>query len=294
MRRRQGSKVEAGFRYWMESQGLAKQTVRNYASNAGMFLAWCLENEIDFAEAEREDVQVWLGELLKTRKPSTVELKRLSVRVFYNYLIAERGYDKPSPVPKLPVRQHPPEPSEPFTKDDLMRMFVACQTHQERAVLMLLAGAGLRRAEVYGIKRSDVNEEQRTIRVLGKGSSVRYVAPGEPVIKAVVQAMEFSDRLCPQSGIDCVWRIVRRLARRAGLRGRVHPHRFRHSYATMFLDQGGSVEELMHVLGHVRIEQSLAYARAGAKQRAVVRMEKVNIAGLMLGTMVELEGAAQR
>jgi site-specific recombinase XerD len=293
MRRRQGYKVSSRFRFSLEAKGLASNTIRNYMAMADKWLSWCEDNEVNHLEPSPDDIKAYFGELLRTYKPSYVELARTAIRIFYAWLIEEGDIPEPNPAAKIPLKHREIEPSEPFTRDELARMMMACQTHQERAVFLLLMGGGLRRSEIYGITRQDVNEEQGTIRVLGKGHQWRWIAPGETVIKATLGAMEFSDRLCPQAADDVVYRIARRIARRANIRGRFHPHRFRHSYATTFLDEGGGLEELQHILGHKRIEQTLYYARAGAKRRALKAQATINIADRMLRGMPRLLTAGE-
>ncbi|MGE0295004.1 MAG: tyrosine-type recombinase/integrase, partial [Hyphomonadaceae bacterium] len=114
----------------------------------------------------------------------------------------------------------------------------------------------------------------------------RMIAPGDATVAAVLEAMQFGDRLCPQADIEVVWRIVQALAKRAGIRGRVYPHRFRHSFAVLFLENGGTVDQLQHVLGHKRLDQSAYYARAGSKRRALEAQARVDVAGKMLGDLL--------
>lgn len=282
MYRKLGNKVGSGFRFWLESQGLAKDTVRNYYYGANIWMQWCEENDVSPQAPKRTDIQAYLGELLQVRAHSNVELLKIALRRWFSYLTDTERYTGPNPVANLPLRHRETEPPEPFTREELTRMYMACANHQERAVFLLLVGGGLRRSEIYGIRRDDINLEAGSVRVLGKGHQYRYNAPGMAVLEACMEAMRFSDRLCPQGSIDVIWRIVKSLAKRAHVRGRVYPHRFRHSFAVLFLEHGGTIDDLMHILGHKRIEQSMYYSRAGAKRRAIQSQSKINIAETML------------
>jgi integrase/recombinase XerD len=279
-------RYEAGFRFWLESQNLAKDTIRNYVTAAGIWFSWCDGKPIDPYNPEREDLRAYLGDLLRTRAPSNVELLKIGLRRFFGYLIEDEKHPGPNPITNLTLRKRETEPAEPFTREELARMLIACQNHQERAVYLLLVAGGLRRGEIYGITRDDVNLDTNRIKVLGKGHQYRESAPGQPVVEAVWAAMEFSERLCPQADIEVVWRIVKAIAKRAGIKGRIYPHRFRHSFAVLFIENGGTVDQLMHILGHKRIDMSLYYARAGAKRRAMEAQETVDIAGKMLGDLL--------
>lgn len=287
-RSRVGSKVPGGFRLWIESQGLAKGTIKNYVYAVAAWVTWCEDHDVNAYRPERSDLRAYLGDLLATRARSNVELMKIGLRRFFTYLIDEEKYPGDNPVTNLTIKRREIEPAEPFTKDELGRMLLACQSHQERAVYLLLVAGGLRRGEIFGITRADVNPETGLVRVLGKGNKYRAIAPGAATVEAVMQAMQFSDRLCPQADIEVVWRVVRALAKRANVRGRVYPHRFRHSFAVLFLENGGTIEQLMYVLGHSRVDMSLHYARAGATRRALEAQVNVDVAGKMLGDLLAL------
>lgn len=291
MRRRRSwsdVKVPGGFRLWLDSQGLAKGTVKNYSYAVMTWIKWCDDAGVDRNAPTRAHLREYLGDLLATNARSNVELLKIGLRRYFTYLIEEGLYEGENPVTNLTIKKQEVEPAEPFTRDELGRMLLACRNHQERAVYLLLVAGGLRRGEIYGITRDDVNPETGTVRVLGKGHQYRYIAPGPAVIQAALEAMTFNERLCPQADIEVVWRIVQALAKRAGIRGRIYPHRFRHSFAVLFLENGGTIEQLMHILGHKRVDMSLYYARAGAKRRAMEAQQTVDVAGKMLGDLLNM------
>jgi len=274
--------VVDGFRLFVEGQGLSKHTLKNYSHNTRLWLDWCEANNVNYLAAKKMDVRSFLGFLLATRKPATVQTAHISLRAFYKYLIETEQFSGESPAAIKPIRKRETEPVEPFTPDEMLRMYRACRTHQELAVYLLLISCGLRRSEVYGIRKDHINTEIGTIRILGKGAKYRFVSPGPMVMEALREALRFEDRLCPQATDDVVERIVKRLAERALVRGRITPHRFRHSYAVHFLDAGGSLEDLMQVLGHARVDMSLYYARAHRQRRAIKAQEQMQLAERLL------------
>ena len=281
MRSRRAGNAVDGFRFWLESQGKARSTIKNYVGNVRRFIAWCDTHELDYLRASREDVTFYLGDMLAHLMPTTVQLRVIALHVFYDYLEQEK-FVKFNVAREVTYRRAQARPTEPFTRNELRRMLEACQSFQERAIFLLLVGGGLRRNEVYGIKKEDVNFEARTISVLGKGNQYRMIAPGPLVMDALHFALQFEDRLCPFKTNEFIINMLKRLAQRAGVSGRIYPHRLRHTFATSFLDEGGSVEELMAVLGHSRIEMSLFYAKAGRHRRAIETQDQMNLAGRLL------------
>ena len=95
--------------------------------------------------------------------------------------------------------------------------------------------------------------------------------------------MRFSDRLCHQKrGSDFVYRLVQRLAERAGIPGRHHPHRLRFTFAVSWCEAGGQESELMMALGHSTMRMTQHYSKVGRERRAMQSMQTLGIATLML------------
>src|SRR5690606_26956316 len=115
------------------------------------------------------------------------------------------------------------------------------------------------------------------------GGKYRTVAPGEMAMEALHNALAFDEQLCPYSYVEWVWIVIKDLGKRAGIRGRIYPHRFRHNFATRALDAGLSIEELQEILGHVHVSQTMAYAAAGKKLRALKAMRDLDLPTRLLG-----------
>jgi integrase/recombinase XerD len=141
---------------------------------------------------------------------------------------------------------------------------------RDRALLELLYASGLRASEIAGLRPSDLNLEAGYLRCLGKGSKERVVPIGNPAIQALRTYLA-SER--PESSADrvflsarggplareSVWRILRKLARRAGVHGRVFPHAVRHSFATHLVEGGADLRYVQEMLGHSKISTTQMY-----------------------------------
>lgn len=272
-----------GFRFHLQAQGLAKQTVTNYVAGARLWLRWCAGQEIDPYKATRNDIADWLGALGANNRPSTVRLRLISLHVYYDYLKAAKLV-RTNVARGIKTTKQVSRPVEPFSDLELERMFAACKDFRERALLLLLLGGGLRRGEVWQVSRETVDFEAGTITVLGKGAKYRTVKPGRVAMEALRLALAFDDRLFEGwNHHDIIWRMVHNIAMRGGVSTRAFPHRFRHTFATRFLDAGGQVNQLQKILGHADIGMSLHYARAGEERRAVEAQAKYNPADLLFG-----------
>lgn len=146
---------------------------------------------------------------------------------------------------------------------------------RDRALLELLYSSGLRASEAAGASVADYFEALGCIRVTGKGTKTRLVPVGKP---ARVALREYLDRCRPnllrgdandrgrlflsKSGRPlervAIWQIVKRAAKEAGL-ANVHPHTFRHSFATHLLAGGADLRAVQEMLGHADIATTQIY-----------------------------------
>lgn len=277
-----GRPVDA-FRFHLQAQGLAEATIRNYVACARAWYRYCDAEGIDPFKATRADMTAWLGALAATNRPSTVRLRLIGLRVYYDYL-KQAKFVRTNVARGIKTTRQVSRPVDPFTDSELERMFAACKDYRDRALLLLLLGGGLRRGEVWQVSRQNVDFETGTIIVLGKGAKYRRVRPGRVAMEALRIALAFEDRLFEGwTDDDIVWRKVRDIARRAGLSTRAFPHKFRHTFSTRFLDAGGQVNELQRILGHEHISMSLFYARAGEERRAIEAQARFNPADQLFG-----------
>ena len=208
------------------------------------------------------------------------------MRSLYRWL----GGDDPTSAlrPRHPALQ----PPKPFTEDELRRLLAVACHPRDRALLMLLISGGLRASEVIGMHSDDIAWKTGTIRVLGKGSKVRDIAPGTGTMVALRRLLGSRrgwvwvrlDGRTPDRPIkrESLWRIIRELGDRAGVED-CHPHRFRTTYAVMFLAHGGDAGALKESLGHASLTMALHYAAHGATQRALTIQRRLSLADRVAG-----------
>ena len=152
---------------------------------------------------------------------------------------------------------------------------------RDRAILELLYGAGLRISELCGLCPQDLDLRQRTVRVLGKGNKERIVPFPKPTAQALRDWLDERERLFfgPEPKVDepsaqsplflgrrgshlsprSVRRRLRQAVQRAGLAGKIHPHRLRHSFATHLLEGGADLRAIQELLGHASLSTTQKY-----------------------------------
>lgn len=221
------------------------------------------------------------------RQSSTVR-RFASIRFYYQHLV-DAGVRPDNPTSTIHLKQPKLAPKQPFTRDELKALLAVCRRFQERAILLLLIDTGLRLSEIVGIRRADIDFGQGLIRVHGKGRKYRMVAPSRQTLDALALCLMdgagrerdypwYSQRTHGPMTREGFYQLVRRLGKRAGIR-RVFPHRFRTSWACMFLEEtGGDVGSAQVLMGHEKVETTLHYAAAIRERRALSVMREHSLA----------------
>ena len=145
-------------------------------------------------------------------------------------------------------------------------------TARDRALMELLYSSGLRLAELVGLDLADLDLKDRTVRVLGKGRKSRIVPVGRLALaalrawakeRAALAAADepalFVGRSGKRLGPRAIQARVDYWARRQGLGVHVHPHMFRHSFASHLLESGGELRGVQELLGHADISTTQIY-----------------------------------
>jgi len=169
-------------------------------------------------------------------------------------------------------------PAEPLTADEARSILNACSKRaptgiRNRALLVVLYRAGLRISEALSLQPKDLDAEAGTVRVLrGKGKTTRLVGLDAGALDIVQIWLERRTRLgigarapifCTLAGEMLKTAYVRamlpRLARRAGIAKRVHPHGLRHSFAFELANEGTPLHVIQQALGHSCLETTDRY-----------------------------------
>ena len=146
---------------------------------------------------------------------------------------------------------------------------------RDKAILEMFYACGLRVSELLNIKLSDLFFDQEMIRVFGKGSKERLVPIGNSSIKWTGEYLKKSRPLLIKKLKSAnylflnnrgtkltrmsAWKIVDRYVKDAGIKRKVHPHTFRHSFATHLLEGGADLRAVQEMLGHADISTTQIY-----------------------------------
>jgi len=149
---------------------------------------------------------------------------------------------------------------------------------RNRAMLEVLYSTGLRVSELLNLRLSDVDVRMGCVRCIGKGNKERLVPIGRKAIAAVEQYLADSHSQLVRSGSPAphnqvlfltrngrrlsrvsIWKILHDYGVKLGLRGRLSPHKLRHSFATHLLEGGADLRSVQLMLGHADISTTQIY-----------------------------------
>ncbi|QHF55724.1 MULTISPECIES: site-specific tyrosine recombinase/integron integrase [Streptococcus] len=217
------------------------------------------------------DLRTYLADYQKERKSSkvTIDNMRRILSSFFSWLENE-DYILKSPVRRINKIKTDKMIKETFSDEGLELLRDACDEIRDLAMIDLLASTGMRVGELVGLNREDINFYERECVVFGKGNSERIVyfdartkihllnyldsrTDNNPAL--FVSLSSPHDRLL----IGGVETRLRQLGKKADL-NKVHPHKFRRTLATRAIDKGMPIEQVQHLLGHVKIDTTMHYA----------------------------------
>jgi site-specific recombinase XerD len=201
---------------------------------------------VELEEARREDIEALIADQLARWKPATAANRYRSLRVFYGWLEAEAEIPV-SPMAKMRPPAVPDQPVPLVREDAFRRLLEACagrdfEARRDTALILLLVDVGPRRAEVAGMRLTDLDFDLQVALVLGKGGRHARCrsAAGSP--QALDRYLRIRARH-PRADLEWLWigkfgritesgiaQVLRRRGRQAGLEG-LHPHQLRHTFA---------------------------------------------------------------
>ena len=141
---------------------------------------------------------------------------------------------------------------------------------RDHAIAELLYSCGMRLAELQTLTRGQFDSELTEVRVTGKGNKTRILPVGSKAREAVRAWLDASPASPPNSPVfvgrggaalsrSAIAQGLKRWALTAGLVGRVHPHRFRHAFATHLLEESGDLRAVQELLGHANLSTTQIY-----------------------------------
>lgn len=254
-------------------EGLSRITLKNYSYRLKRFMEFMGKNVQDI---NTMDIRMYLAAYQKHTdcNNTTLESEVSGLKSFFNWLEDEEYIPK-SPTRKIKLPKTEKRIRQALTPEELELLRDNCKTLRERALVEFFYTTGARLDEVVKVDKSDINWQDLSLHVIGKGDKERIVYISE---KAKVHIRKYLlSRLDDCQSLFVTERQpIRRLGRRsierefealgkaAGIEKSVFPHIIRHTTATDMLRNGATLSEVQHYLGHDDPSTTQIYAEVSS------------------------------
>ena len=262
-------------------KSLSENTIESYTFDLIKFKKFLDSlNVKSFDDVKETHIEKFLAELKKENRATTTARILSSLRQFYNHLLNTGKsrlkvnpfdyFDSPKLDRKLP---------EILTIDEVDKILNQPDEKttlglRDKTILETMYACGLRVSEVINLKKSNIIVNDEIVRVFGKGSKERVV----PIAKSTLDWIQIyitksRTNLAKRDSEDflflnwrgkrlsrmAIWDIINKYSKMAKIKKDIHPHIFRHSFATHLLEGGADLRSIQEMLGHSDISTTQIY-----------------------------------
>jgi integrase/recombinase XerD len=270
--------------YLRVDRGLSQNTILAYGRDLKKFRLFAAKRGRHRIESvNREDIVDFLASLYREKLDSRSVARHLvSLRGLFKFALMENlvPTDPTENLESPRIRRSLPTYLRAEEVDRLLQAPDPATPIglRDRAMLEVLYSSGLRVSELANLRLADIDARMGCLRCIGKGDKERLVPIGRKAIAAVEQYLENArpkflrfGRPGPHNQVLFLTRDGRRLSRisiwkilhdygvKLGLRGRLTPHKLRHSFATHLLEGGADLRSVQLMLGHADISTTQIY-----------------------------------
>lgn len=248
-------------------QGLSEKTLEQYESSINYVLDW-IKKGVDSITIE--DIRNFMDYKLVNDNCSytTLDNYRRFLNSFYNYCVTN-GLLYKNPVLKMESIKQKRKIKQPFSNIEIIYLRENINNLRDKAIFELLLSSGMRIGELTQLDYKDLNMNECSCIVHGKGdkerevffndlakvSIQRYLDSRKDNNPALFVSLNKPHNRLTMGGVEI---MLRNLGKRAGV-NKVHPHRFRRHMATTLLNKGVQIEQIQKLLGHAEIETTKLY-----------------------------------
>ena len=276
--------------YLKYEKGNSENTLSSYKRDLTLFFTELPKN---FQNIEDEEVIDYVDKLSKTVKRNTILRKIASIRAFYKFCYINK-YITDNPTESLKNLKREFKLPEVLKLSEIKDIIDAIPNKPEgvrdKIIIKILVATGARISEVLSLEIKDVeNQDYEFIRVLGKGSKYRlipiysqledeirsYIENDRKILVQERKEKESTDKkkkheleykLFLGTRRENFWKRLKRYAQNARVEKNVYPHIFRHSVATMLINNGADIRIVQEILGHVNISTTEIYTHVGKRE----------------------------
>ena len=270
-----------GFKSYLQiEQSLSDNSVQAYIRDVKKFANYAIPIELSELKVTRVDISNFLAQINQKNISSRSQARIISgIKAFYKYLIME-DYLKINPTeliesPKIGLKL--PDTLSLIEIDKLIAAVDLSnkQGERNRAILETLYSCGLRVSELVNLQLSNIHFKEGYLKVIGKGDKERLAPIGGRAIKYLtIYINEVRNHQNIKKGNEdfvflnnrgskltrvMIFIVIQKLTEKIGLKKKISPHTFRHSFATHLIEGGADLRAVQEMLGHESITTTEIY-----------------------------------
>jgi integrase/recombinase XerD len=270
---------EAFLDYIKIEKGLSDNSILSYQRDLKKYITYLKKRGIDNpVNITRKDINEFLYSLRKEISISSISRILSTIKNFHRFLAREKItpisvadlIDAPKLEKKIPSFLSIEEVTRILKSPNIKTL----QGIRDKAILELMYATGLRVSELAFLKISDINLDIGFIKCKGKGSKERIVPLGkvaqyflkkyiEEARDKLLKGKNSSYLFLAQGGRrlsrQSIWKMIKKMVKKAKIKKEVSPHTLRHSFATHLLERGADLRSVQEMLGHASITTTQLY-----------------------------------
>ena len=279
-------------------KNLDSKTIKAYRIDLEQFLSIIPVNELP---VNKETLMLYLSKIHEMYQPRTVKRKIASVKALFHYLECEEIIEN-NPFNKIDLTFRQPKRLPKTIPANIIQTFLstlykeksnAKTLYQQKciirdiAVMELLFATGMRISELCSLKQENLDLENKTVLIFGKGAKERMLQIGNDEVIAALATYKtyfsedffqtdwlFVNRLQNRLSEQSVRYMINHYADAAGIEMHITPHMFRHSFATLLLEADVDIRYIQKMLGHSSITTTQIYTSVSMnKQKEILEVK---------------------
>lgn len=280
-------------------KGLSAKSIKAYSTDLRQFAVW---HKSDFGWCSKQVIEEYIMYLYKDFKPRSAKRKVACLKAFFHYLELEEIIPS-SPFHKIKFKRREAlvlPKSIPInilsqilntayhTADDpKISLYQRKNTIRDIAVMELLFASGIRIGELCSLRSDDVDLKNKIIKVNGKGSKERYIQITNKSVQVALKNYQklFSEEI-EKSGFYFINNrgnrlseqsarfMVDKYARMSNIEMHITPHMFRHTVATLLLEEDVDIRYIQELLGHSSITTTQIYTHISMSAQKRILTQK--------------------
>lgn len=261
-------------------KGASRNTIDGYSRDLNRYAGFIEERGVvEISGIETEDVIAYLASLHgQGLAANSVNRALAAIRGFYRYLLREKKVDH-TPMAHIVLAKVWTRLPDVLSREEMALLLAqpGAETPadiRDSAMLELVYATGIRVSELIGLTVNSINWQVGYLVAMGKGEKERIVPVGQTAYERVKRYQEgarplllkgresellFLNRSGKGLTRQGFWKIVKKYAAKAGLDKAIHPHTFRHSFASHLLEGGADLRSVQIMLGHADISTTQIY-----------------------------------